>query len=514
LEDGSQLVISPFESFIKFDWPMASSDPSNVFSQVAFALNDDSPKKLLSTLNKVLAVDEGGNAIHVMSREKRTFFTTLRKLAEKDGDEIKDFFGWAKNRKIGFETHRDNALQRAMTLSSAYIDDHRIRSQFQQMVGTMVPFWFAEDQFLRRMGRSMKHNPMMLRRLNLTMSAGVHGGLIQEDQFGNKVLVYPGSEMATTAMLEFTSRFPIINTFFGAPLGSVVKSNLTTNINVIPGYNLEQVGQMGFGPLLAVPINYIGNRDPLLRKSYERNLTGGRYTPDQTGQILLQSILPAVIARPVMLALGEAGFEPSAIVKAQQDIIRLRALNGQLPTQEEIAAQPNPELFMEQFMDEVAEQARQYLLLQSMSWFLGPATAKLSQLTTDPAWEWNKEFYDILDAGVPWEEAYETWQSRIIAEEGSFDPFKYSPFRVSPTSKSTFAVLESTQEANVWLAHNKDFITNYPHTSAFFMPRGFESADDEFSSEARARQHAYGLRYYDTPLEYLENLYYQNAMPT
>ena len=514
LEDGSQLVISPFESFILFDWPMASSDPSNVFSQVAFALNDDSPKKLLSTLNKVLAVDEGGNAIHAMSREKRTFFTTLRKLAEKDGDEIKDFFGWAKNRKIGFETHLDNALQRAMTLSSAYIDDHRIRSQFQQMVGTMVPFWFAEDQFLRRMGRSMKHNPMMLRRLNLTMSAGVHGGLIQEDQFGKKVLVYPGSEMATTAMLEFTSRFPIINTFFGAPLGSVVKSNLTTNINVIPGYNLEQVGQMGFGPLLAVPINYIGNRDPLLRKSYERNLTGGRYTPDQTGQILLQSILPAVIARPVMLALGEAGFEPSAIVKAQQDIIRLRALNGQLPTQEEIAAQPNPELFMEQFMDEVAEQARQYLLLQALSWWLGPATAKLSQLTTDPAWEWNKEFYDILDAGVPWEEAYETWQSRIIAEEGSFDPFKYSPFRVSPTSKSTFAVLESTQEANVWLAHNKDFITNYPHTSAFFMPRGFESADDEFSSEARARQHAYGLRYYDTPLEYLENLYYQNAMPT
>jgi hypothetical protein len=149
-----------------------------------------------------------------------------------------------------------------------------------------------------------------------------------------------------------------------------------------------------------------------------------------------------------------------------------------------------------------------------MSWWLGPATAKLSQLTTDPAWEWNKEFYDILDAGVPWEEAYENWQNRIIAEEGSFDPFKYSPFRVSPTSKSTFAVLEATQEANVWLTHNKGFITNYPHTSAFFMPRGFKSDDDEYSSEARARQHAYGLRYYDTPREYLENLYYQNAMPT
>ena len=513
-EEGQQLVITPFESFIKFDWSMAAADPKDVFSRVAFALDDNNPKRLVSALDDVLKIDDLGRPVHDLSKTQREFFGTLRELAETGGDDIQDFFGWAKSRKIGFETHRDHALQRAMTLSSAYIDDHRIRSQFQQMVGTAMPFWFAEDQFLRRMGRSIKHNPMMLRRLNLTMSAGVHGGLIQEDQHGSKVLVYPGSEIATTAILEFTDRFPIINRFFGGPLGSVVKSNLTTNINVIPGYNLEQVGQMGFGPLLAVPINYIGNRDPMLRKSYERNMVGGRYTPDQTGQILLQSVLPAVIARPVMFALGELGFEPSAIVKAQQDIIRLRALNGQLPTQEEIAAQPNPELFMEQFMDEVAEQARQYLLLQSMSWWLGPATAKLSQLTTDPAWEWNKEFYDILDAGVPWEEAYENWQNRIIAEEGSFDPFKYSPFRVSPTSKSTFAVLEATQEANVWLTHNKGFITNYPHTSAFFMPRGFKSDDDEYSSEARARQHAYGLRYYDTPREYLENLYYQNAMPT
>jgi hypothetical protein len=506
-EEGGQLVIKPFESFIHFDWPLAGADPSDYVSKVAFAINDNSRHKFISAIEGLLESDT------TISKTTTTMYRQLLNIARSDETLIMDFFGWAKNRKLAFETHRDQALKRAMTLTGAYIDDHRIRSQFQQMVGTMVPFWFAEDQFLRRMGRSLSHTPTMLRRLHLTMSAGVHGGLIQEDQHGNKVLVYPGSEMATTAMLEIADRFPIINRFFGGPLGSVVKSNLSTNIHVLPGYDLDSVGQMGFGPLLAVPINILGNRDPMLRQSFEHNLVGGRYTPDQTGQIVWQSVVPAVIARPLTLALAELGFEPAALVKAQQDIIRLRWLDGTVPSPQEIAAQPNPDLFMEQFMDTVTEEARQYLLLQALTWFVGPATARLSALQANPGFEVNDEFYDILQGGVPWEEAYRLWRERIIADEGEFDPFKYSPFRVSPTDKSTFAVLESTQEANVWLVRNKDFVINYMHTSAFFMPRGYNKDDTSYSAEARSRQHAYGLRYFGTAETFLEKLYYQQAMP-
>ena len=79
------------------------------------------------------------------------------------------FFTFMTHKKRVFETHRDVATRRAMTLTGAYIDDHRIRSQFQQMVGTMIPFWFAEDNFLRRVARSI--NPVSYTHLTLPTKA-------------------------------------------------------------------------------------------------------------------------------------------------------------------------------------------------------------------------------------------------------------------------------------------------------------------------------------------------------
>ena len=144
------------------------------------------------------------------------------------------------------------------------------------MVGTAVPFWFAEDTFLRRLGRSFAHNPLMFRNLNLMMNTGARGGIIQEDQYGNKVLVIPGNEMINNHVLEIAYKFPLVEKFFGGFLGGVVKplasGKTALNINVIPGYNLDQMGRMGFGPLLSVPINYVGNWDASVRPHFEDHL--------------------------------------------------------------------------------------------------------------------------------------------------------------------------------------------------------------------------------------------------
>ena len=148
-----------------------------------------------------------------------------------------------------------------------------------------------------------------------------------------------------------------------------------------------------------------------------------------------------------------------------------------------------------------------------MSWFDGPATGRLQKLMVNDAWEWNEEFHQLLTAGIPYEQAYLAWTEAIIAREGEFDPYKYSPFMTSTSDKVPFAVIESTQEANEWLSDHQPFVEDYPQLSAFFMPRGFESDDDDYSAEARSRALAYGLRVTSDPRDFLETMIYNITFP-
>ena len=519
LDDDGQVIIEALTGFIESDWAVATMSPDELISKVAFAVENRNPRALVDTLAAVLDDMEEGT---------RAVWERLILAADSDDTKIIDqFFDWASRSKKQFEVHRDVSLRRAMTLTSAFIDDHRIRSQFQQMVGTMIPFWFAEDQFLRRMGRSLKHNPLMLRNLHLMMNAGVNGGLVQEDQFGEKKLVIPGSEVAATYMLEIAEEFPVVRRVFGGPLGFVaregLKNGIAMNIHVVPGYDLEQIGQMGVGPLLAVPINLAAHRDPEMRKEYEHHLVGGRYSgaskliessADFGGlltETIWSSVVPAVIARPLQIFQADGG---ASRTKATKDVMAIMAMNDMLPSERDIADATNPRLFEEEFLDKVNTMAMHLQILQGLTWFFGPAAGQLSDLITHENWEWNTEFQGLLDAGVSYEEAYRIWIKNIEAREGEFNPIEYSPFRTSKTSKVPYAVLEGTQAANVWLAENDQFVRGFTMASAFFMPRKFDVEDTEYVSEAKQRQINTGLRSTITSEEYLEELYGNAAAST
>ena len=510
--DDGQLVFDDLIGFIESDWQHAHASPDEFISKVGFAIESRNPGTFRDFVRKVL--DEGN-----LSGDQKNLWVALERIAGRENPAaINEFFDWALRSKNKFEAHRRVALQRAMTLTSAYIDDHRIRSQFQAIVGTALPFWFAEDQFLRRLGRSLNHNPLMLRNLHLTMNAGVNAGIVQEDQFGEKKLIIPGTEVGAQFVLDIAEDFPIVNKIFGGLIETVVRpaaSGIAMNINVVPGYDLEQIGRPGVGPILAVPMNWAAGRDAGLRQMFKPNLIGGRIlnTQDQMGSLvetIWSSVMPAIIARPI----GLAGFDGGAArTKAKMDVMRFMAMNDMIPSEQDIASASNPALFEEQFLDRVNSMAMQYQVLQGLSWFFGPATGSMADLMLHENWEWNEEFQSLIDAGVPYEEAYSIWMKNIQTREGEFNPMEFSPFRAGRTSKVPYAVLESTQEANVWLAGNEEFIQNFPMASAFFMPRKFDVEDDEYVAEAKQRQLNMGLSAERTSEEFLEILYYNVAYP-
>jgi hypothetical protein len=540
LFEDDQIRILGADEFIRYEWPLAKAEFDSPLGKLVWALeekNVDNFRYQLEELIKSKTVDSGSD------------FGRLIKTLQTSGDGVlNDFIGWANNRKLQFDRHRDVATQRAMRVTSNFIDDHRIRSQFQGMVGTALPFWFAEDQFLRRVGRSLKHNPLMFRNANLWMMAGVEGGIIQEDQFGNQRLVIPGSGMAVRAGLEIVDRFPIVNKLFGGDLAAVVEGDLTTNINVIPGYNFNRTeedpeflkGEMGFGPLLAVPLLWASQTDPSIRAQsegfmnmgggFKNNLIGGRFVdygfnddpqsgfnPSLAAKQMIGAVIPALVTRTWENTENYANIvglldDPSSRTKAATDIIMLRFMEGTIPSEEELSKNPNREIEMERFFDEINAEATQLQMLQTMTWFFGPGSATFSDLVLkNERWEWNEEFYTLLDTGLPYEEALKLYRERVIAKEGEFNPYMHSPFTSKSTSKVPLSALDATQESNVWITENRDFVQTYNYGGSFFMPRKFDVDDDKYSSEARDRQVLYGLREYNTPEEFLDHMYYSTA---
>ena len=529
--DG-QLRLDVMDTFIRMDWPLANAEPDALSSLFAFALEDGDIGQIRrkgGLLKKELIARKAAGEL--IDDE---WIDLLKTVAGTRSDEaLIELSQWAKNRRLQFDRHRDVALKRAMHITSSFIDDHRIRSQFQGMVGTMVPFWFAEDQFLRRMGRSLKHNPLMFRNVNLTMMAGVHGGLVQEDQFGEKRLVYPGSGMMVRGMLEIADKTPIVNRFLGGDLASIIEGDLTTNIHIIPGYDIDKSGEMGFGPLLAVPMLWASQVDPGIRSMYENNLVGGRFVNTElSGDLdtqfstsaavkqMIGAVAPALVTQSwnnTQSVANLAGLvdDPAARSKAAMDVIVLRSLQGRLPTEEEIANQSNPGLFQERLFDEINAEATQLQLLQSMTWFMSFGTAQFSDLVLkNDNWEWNQEFYSLTDKGLPFEQAFALWQERIVSVEGEFNPYAHSPFRSKSGKKIPLSALPATQEANVWLTGNSEFVRTFGLASGFLMPRGFGDDDDEYSAEARSRQMAYGLYDTQTPEQFLEQMYHSTAYST
>ena len=525
MEDG-EFVIRSLEDLITMEWLGATKDSPVEIYRLVKALEDQDPEKFADALEvlsdpfriffevdpkEALAMMEtlGWNPIEFT--EARALVTQIRQA---DTQWLDDFFVWAHNRKRISEVHRDVALQRAFKLTSAYIDDHRIRSQFQEMVGSAIPFWFAEDNFLRRMARGIAVNPLMLRNLNMTMNAGTYAGLIQENANGDKFLIYPGTDLMAQGMLELIEEFPIINNMLGPTFGMLARTPMATSINIIPGYDLERIGRMGFGPLLAAPINWRASGDPAIRSRYDAHLLGNRYGSDKAEQVALDAVVPAIVNRFIQATPILTNFAPGAREKATIDVIAALGINEMLPSQESIVALEQPEIFTERYLHKVDTMAYQYEILQALTWFGGFSTGMMADLVSHEGWEWEERFHELIGAGFSYEEAHQIWIRRIESETGEpFDPMKWSPFRASESSKRTFAVVEATQDANVWMFENEEFIRAYGMSATFFMPRRFDSDDDRYSTEAKSRAINYGLRDPRTPAEYLSELYYQAAYP-
>jgi hypothetical protein len=182
----------------------------------------------------------------------------------------------------------DAATERAFNVLISYVDNPAIRSQMAWNVRNVARFYRAIEDFNRRMVRVSKNNPMAFQKINIAWNVLDDTGFVQEDEFGEKYFIWPGSR---TAMQALNGVFNMLGV--GGISAPSMPMAFTSNLNMItpsadpdswwPTFS-SPYASLGFGSLMALVPSLSGIQAEL-------------FGPYAVGQQTWRTILPSNVTR-------------------------------------------------------------------------------------------------------------------------------------------------------------------------------------------------------------------------
>ena len=213
---------------------------------------------------------------------------------------------------------------------SRFIHNPEDKTKFEEMMSTAAPFYFAQNQAWRRMGRLFAENPGAFMQYAATMMGVQQLVSDATDQNGMAIKTIPALAMYG---MPFTASLSSLQTM--DPFS-------TTEDMSTPGGKGQTILdwiEPKFGPVVTVPTKLLYYVDPKLEKSKlgqfaERNLAGQIGTQETTSQFMFQSAIPnslirSLIQLPVGQMMGGAGvrgttanFLDNAYLQAEMEAAR------------------------------------------------------------------------------------------------------------------------------------------------------------------------------------------------
>jgi hypothetical protein len=394
---------------------------------------------------------------------------------------LEDIKRYAVQRHHALNLARDNALNRSVQLTVPFIDDHRIRSAFQNYIGNFVPFLFAEEQFLKRWVRSAVESPEMIRRAQLAMHGLRSMGTVRKDDQGRSIFVYP----LVGDIAEILSK--PIDWITGGHTSLPYSIQMTGDVGyTLPGFG-DQMGVPSVGPLVGMGTEALSRLFPELSEVEDVVVGRGANRP------LWQYIIPSGAAK-----LWEAGWgdiDQGQLASATIQAIQTMAINGQLPPE---TATPEER---QAFIDRARSQARFILAMRGMFGMTAPA-APIVHFEHD---ELTDEFRALLQADIPFEDAIRLF----LANHPEAAPGDVLAATVASTESEFSGMDMPTDKAYDWVSNHEDLVQAYPAAAAWLMPRA--DSEDRFSQRAYNQQISMGLRLRKHPKDFIDDLYFRTA---
>jgi len=430
---------------------------------------------------------------------------TLAALTNDDWAAIK---ASAKQREQHNTQLMDYAAEHAVRDVMPFVDSHEIRSQFAEYGRGLMPFWYAEENFLKRWGKIFSQGgPAVtlerIRKLQLTYMGLKTVGIVRTDAQGRDYFVYPGSELLSTAIEKALPGQMV-------PISALIQ---TPTERIIPGFTRD-FGRPSLSPFVAVSMDVVTILFPEA-KPIEEALVGREYASNA----IVESIVPRHVAN-VWNAVGtyfDSDLDPSnqRVASAMNAAIaHLDATDQGLPDD----ATPGQR---DDYLRKVRDHARIIVFSQALAGWFTPGPAQLLQIpeggsldwitngqVTNPAELLSASYYELIselgiEAGTQrYLELYP--ESRL---KSILNPLAYT---VSTTTTPSGAPLPTTDAGIEFYLDNKKILDQYPDAGPWLLPQQSDS-DDTRSQYAYDTEMVNNLRERRAPTEFLTMVKYKEG---
>ena len=358
----------------------------------------------------------------------------------------------------------DTVLERAQREVLPFLDDHRLRSQFQEKHRWLTPFQFAEEQFAKRWARTIRRQPELIRKAALTINGFKHMGIITQNEFGEDVYNIPGSEY----FMAGVSR--AVETLTGRPAMMPFSNPFTGQLKYsVPG--LDRFGVPAAGPVIGLPVSLAERIFPELHDNplvsgFESAVYGDRGNRRTIAQQLVPASLLTIYNSIIQKPDGDAQMS-SAMTQA----MAYMEASGLAP------ADDASDKEIQVYKDRLTNWARTMLFTRGVLQFLSPATP-----TSELPANFSPEFKDLLRQ-MPMKDAMGVFLARHPDGE---------PWTIFDTKSVSGAPLPATDEAFSVMTNNEDFFKTYQNGAFWFLPQS--DSTDPFDRQAYYYQLSHGYR--------------------
>ena len=415
-----------------------------------------------------------------------------------------------KDVQAGLLTHDEMVIKAATNADNEalrYVHNIQDRTVLDQMMRNWIPFFFAQEQAYRRMGRLLASDPGAFRKYELMLQSAHNIVSKQQDSSGNQYFALPGAgflDHLTTGALGMIG-VPMANlnpTGFGGTLSAASV--------VFPAANGVRPD---FSPVVTISAQATRNIFEEFGMKYAdfkpiSNIVNGTLTESVGDQNMNQSILQQIIPNTTAYRLVESAtgndvsFNSAMMMTMQslaysQNVAMEKWVKGgrQGPMPDIIPpadAQPGQ---LQAFLAKVKSQTRVVFLMRTILGAVSPVSADVT----------------VNDFGLNAKlQADITKTGSVTAGFQKFllDDPNASPYAVAMSQTATGKSLPDTQGALNWITSNSKLLNQYEYGGLWLMP---QLTDNKYSSSAYYEEIASGLRQRLAPSAYLNSLYAANG---
>ena len=402
----------------------------------------------------------------------------------------------------------DYAVQAAMADIIPFLDSHEIRSQFSEYARGLMPFFYAEENFIKRWGRMFALDGApgalaLVRKMQLSYMGLKTVGIVKTNAQGKDYFIYPGSELLTSALDKiFPGASLPLTTFLQSPTD-----------RMIPGFT-PQFGAPSFNPLVSIPVDLTTWLFPEFQP-VERKILGDF----GAGTTFVQAILPASL-RNTGAALYSF-YDPDSnrrINSAMMSAIAHLEASGNGLADNATPAQ------RDEFLDKVRNHSRIIVFAQALAgWFTpGPPSTSQTpddensnsialmtgQMTNNPADIISADYYALIqELGI---ERGTVRFNELHPDADLTTAYNNNlAYTVAKTVTISGAPLPTSEEGFQFYKSNENLLNQYPEAGAWLLPQ--DGKGDVRSQWAYDQEMIDGLRRNRTPQEFIDTMKYKEG---